>query len=199
MQAMVTERIAGIASSITGQMHGVKDKSTAIWDHVRSIPYDLFSVTSRDVDDLVGKPLTCYGKALLQASLLEAEKIPWQFEISMCPSTRVEETVNALGEKEPSIKMLFSNFRNIIKGSEMFHTAVQVKGNDGNWMRMDSTIPPDVCNKMKDPENKEKCLSMDNITAVHKCRVIGHGREIPAMAVNAWSGLSRVARWLGGR
>ena len=192
MKAAVTSSVKELSRKITSTAKDYKEMTDRIWKHVRSIPYDLFSMTSSSIDETIKqKGLTCYGKALLQASLLESEGIPWRFEISRCPATHVAETIRVLGEKNPVISKLYEKFRGMIGGNELIHAAVQVN-TDGEWKLMDTTLDPEICGKIKDPEKMKKCLSTDNVTAVHGCRVIGHEKELPETVVKSWNAVSSV-------
>lgn len=196
MKVMVTDAISRLSGKVSGFATDAKEKATAIWEHVREIPYNVFSVTPERVEDLVDKSvLTCYGKAFLQAALLESEHIPWRFEYSMCPSTAIEDTVKAMEEQSPLLSKIYDTFPSVFKGKSLLHTAVQVNV-DGDWKRMDSTIPKNVCDKIADPAKREKCQSFDNVTAVHECEVVGHGTEMPRKTVKSMNVLSRLGGWV---
>jgi hypothetical protein len=192
MKAAVTSSVKELSRKITSTAKDYKEKTERIWHHVRSIPYELFSITSSDIDETIKqKGLTCYGKALLQASLLESEGIPWRFEISKCPATHVGETIQVLGEKNPVISKLYEKFRGMIGGNELIHTSVQVNV-DGSWKLMDTTLDPEICGKIKDPAKRDRCFSTDNVTAVHGCRIIGHEKELPEAIIKSLNAVSSI-------
>ena len=196
MKSLVTTKIAGLTDKIVQGSTNAREKATAIWKHVRSLPYDVFGITKDDVDALVGSPdpLTCYGKSLVQASMLESAGIPWRFELSNCPSAAVEHTIRAMTDSNPIVVKLFDNFRSLFAGRSLMHSAVEANL-DGAWTRMDSTIPEDVCNKIANPEKREKCLSLDNVTAVHECKTMGHDVALPRQTVGAWNAVSTAGKW----
>jgi transglutaminase-like putative cysteine protease len=196
MKSLVTARIAGLTDKIVQGSTSARDKALAIWKHVRAMPYDVFGITKDDVDALASSPdpLTCYGKSLVQSSMLESAGIPWRFELSNCPSTAVEHTVRAMTGSNPLVVKLFDNFRSLFAGQSLMHSAVEANI-DGTWTRMDSTIPEDVCKRMADPAKREKCLSLDNVTAVHECKTIGHDVSLPRQVVGAWNAVSAAGKW----
>jgi transglutaminase-like putative cysteine protease len=109
MRPSVTRNVSSITGRIAGKMDSLVDKSTKIWEYVRDLPYDIFGITTSNIDSLTdGKPLTCYGKSLLQASMLESAGIPWRFEISSCPSHNVGETICGIGNL--LVTTLFNKF-----------------------------------------------------------------------------------------
>jgi len=194
VKAFVTTKIADLTGKIVQGSTTAREKSMAIWEHVRSLPYDVFGITNDDPDSLSsGEPITCYGKSIVQASMLEAAKIPWRFELSSCPSTAIESTVRAMADSNPFIVKVFDNFRGLITGKSLTHATVEANI-DGTWTRMDSTIPADVCNRMKDPGKRKKCLSLDNVTAVHECTPIGHALSLPINVVGAWNAVSTAGK-----
>ena len=191
VKAVVTSKIAGLTDKIMQGSPTTRDKALAIWRHVRSMPYDVFGVTRDDPDTLAdgADPMTCYGKSIVQASMLESAKIPWRFEISSCPSHAVEHTIRAMTNSNPLVVKMFDNFRGLFTGKSLVHTAVEANI-DGKWTRMDSTIPEDVCNRIKDPGKREKCLSLDNVTAMHECKTVGHALFLPKNIVGAWNAVA---------
>ena len=163
---------------------------------MKEIPYDVFGFTSSNVDDLVGvNALTCYGKAFLQAALLESEGLDWRFEYSKCPSDSIEETIKSMSDTNPLLNKIYDVFPNLFKNKTLMHTTVQVKVDD-DWQRMDSTIPSNVCDKIKNDEKRERCQSLDNVTSVHECNVIGHGKNMPRKAISTWNAVSRLGSWV---
>lgn len=196
MKSAVTTKIADLTDKIVQGSTNVRDKAMAIWKHVRSMPYDVFGITKDDVDALINSvnPLTCYGKSIVQASMLEKAGVPWRFELSNCPSTAVEHTIRAMTDSNPVVVKLFDNFRELFVGKSLMHSAVEANI-DGTWTRMDSTIPEDVCNRIADPAKREKCLSLDNVTAVHECKTLGHATSLPRNVVSAWNAVSAAGKW----
>lgn len=196
MKVKTTDAVSSLSGKISGLAGNAKDKAVAIWEHVREIPYDVFSITPDSIDTLLKENvMTCYGKSFLQAALLESEGIPWRFEYSMCPSHAIEQTIKAMEDRSPLLSKLFDNAPSLFKDKSLLHTSVQVNV-DGKWERMDSTIPRSVCDKIKDPVKREKCHSIDNVTAIHECKIIGHGMDLPRKAVNAMNVISRLGGWL---
>lgn len=196
MKARVTENFRSLSDKLTGNLSSVKDKAFTIYEHVKSIPYSTFAVVDKNIDKLLdGNPLTCYGKALVQATLLEASNVPWRFEISSCPSHAVEETIKLLSDDNPIIMKLFKNFPGLFEGKRLMHTTVQAKIGD-EWKRMDSTIPKSVCNKIKNEEKRKQCFSTDNVSAIHQCDLIGYSHEIPRKIVSSWNLISKIGNWV---
>ena len=102
MKVVVTEGISKLSGKISGIATGAKEKAIEIWKHVNEIPYDIFGITPNNVDDLVKEgTMTCYGKAFLQAALLESEGIDWRFEYSKCPSHAIESTIKSMSDTNP--------------------------------------------------------------------------------------------------
>lgn len=196
MKVKVTDAISHLAERVSGVASDAKGKAQAIWEHVREIPYNVFSITPDKVEELVNESvMTCYGKAFLQAALLESEGIDWRFEYSMCPSRAIEQTIKAMEDTSPLLSKIYESFPSVFKDKSLLHTAVQVNV-DGKWNLMDSTIPKSVCDKISDPTKREKCYSFDNVTAIHECNVIGHGKDMPRKAVSGMNALSRLAGWV---
>jgi hypothetical protein len=193
MQARQTPVIDKLTRDVVGKSKDAREKALKIWKRVKKISYDIFATTG-DIDSAArkGDPQTCYGKALIQGSMLESAGVPWRFEISRCPSSGIDPTIRAIGN--PVITKLFEKFKDKIDGKELLHTTVQVFAG-GKWTRMDSTIPDEVCDKIDGKKRRKLCHSLDNVTALHGCTVTGHGKELPARQINAWNIISRMGKW----
>jgi hypothetical protein len=190
MKVSVTDAVSRLTGIVTKNAVNARDKAMSVWKHVRDIPYDVFGVTTRNPDEMIAKnALTCYGKSIVQASMLEAAGIPWRFEFSMCPSHAIEHTIRSLSDSNPLLLKAFESLPGMFKGKELFHSTIQANIDD-KWTRMDSTIPESVCNKIQDPEKRDNCLTLDNVSAVHECHVIGHGKDIPDAPIRSWNALS---------
>lgn len=196
MNVHVTDTVDSITKRIVSGASNVKEKALKIYDYVRELPYDVFGNIGSNIDDLFtsGSPLTCYGKAIAHASMLEAAGIPWRIELSKCSAASLKKTIEAVSEKNPLVMKAFNMFPGLFNGKEMVHATVQANV-DGNWKRMDSTIPHEVCSKIKDAEKREKCLSFDNVSAMHDCNTLGNVKSIPEKLITSWNAVSRAGQW----
>lgn len=184
MKIQVTTTIDNMTKKITEGAKTIKGKALKIYDYVRELPYDTFGVVSENIDDLFSpeRPLTCYGKTIAQASMFEAAKIPWRIELSKCSADSLGKTIEAVSGSNPLVLKMYKNFPGLFNGKEMIHSTVQAKV-DGKWQRMDSTIPHYICEKIKDPVKRGKCLTTDNVSAMHDCNVLGFVDSIPEKLV----------------
>lgn len=200
MKVKITDNISSLTGKVIEDARTAREKAGKVWIHVRDLPYSVFGVTGDDPDELirVDNPLTCYGKSILQASMLESAGVPWRFELSMCPSHAVEDTIRSIGDENPLIVKAYEKFPGLFEGRELMHTTVQAKI-DGQWKRMDSTIPHNVCNKIRDGQKREKCKSMDNVSAMHDCRVIGSTKFLPERIIRSWNTISKIGGWLNNK
>jgi hypothetical protein len=59
---------------------------------------------------------------------------------------------------------------------------------------MDGTIPGFVCDKIADPAKREKCKSLDNVSAIHECTAIGNPPSLPEKIIKSWNVIASIGK-----
>ncbi len=192
-----SDRLKSLANKITENASSAMDKSVRVWNFMKNIPYDIVGTGTTDPSKLLDKKsLDCAGKALLQSDLLTLSGIKNRIELLECPASTMKATMKTILKDNPSLLKVTEKLSGMFKNMEMTHVAVQSKVGD-EWIRMDSTLPTSVCEKIKDDKKREDCKTFDNVSAVNECRHIGFSNEVPSSVFFTSNLLSKIGNFFG--